>query len=126
MTLVPFNAELNRLKLVVSGAKAAKYKVTWGASSREYTAEQLGKGINLADDFAVNPFSAAFAKVDAAVGAKQAYETTQIQQAFHGRDAKNDMEAVVKKTEAKRAPLAAAVAASLAPVTHTLRIEAQP
>ena len=69
MALVAFNDKLNRLRLVVRGATAASYKVTWGETSRTYSAAQLARGINLADDFAVNPFSAAFKKVDDAVGA---------------------------------------------------------
>lgn len=34
------------------------------------------------------------------------------------------MEAAVKKTEAERAPLAAAIKTAFVPVTHTIRIEA--
>ena len=63
--------------------------------------------------------------VDDAVGAKQSYETEQIKKIFHGAEGKADMEAAVKKTEAVRAPLAAAIAAAFQPVTHTLKIEAQ-
>jgi hypothetical protein len=125
MTLVPFNEQLNRLRLVVKGGPAAKYKVTWGEESRIYSAEQLNTGINLAEDFTVNPFSEAFNKVDEAVGAKQAYETIQIKKIFHGADGKADMEAAAKKTEAERAPLAAAIQAAFVPVTHTICIEAQ-
>ncbi|MDD4870749.1 MAG: SGNH/GDSL hydrolase family protein [Kiritimatiellae bacterium] len=125
MALVPFNEQLNRLRLVVKGGTAAKYKVTWGEESRTYSAEQLATGINLAEDFAVNPFLEAFNKVDEAVAAKQAYETTQIKRIFHGTEGKADMETAVKKTEAERALLAAAIQAALVPVTHTIRIEAQ-
>lgn len=125
MTLVPFNEDLNRLTLVVKNADAPNYKVTWGTEARTYTGAQLSKGINLAADFAKNPFSDAFKKVDDAVGAKQSYETKQIKQIFHGEEGKKDMEAAVAKTEAERAPLAAAIAAALVPVTHTLKIEAQ-
>jgi lysophospholipase L1-like esterase len=124
MTLVPFNAELNRLTLVVKGAPAAGCKVTWGDASRTYPADALAKGVNLAEDFERNPFSEAFKKVDAAVLAKQAYETKQVKQIFHGKEGREDMEGAVKKTEAERAPLAEAVRAALVPVTHTLRIEA--
>ena len=125
MALVPFNADLNRLQLVVKGATAANYKVTWGETSRVYTAQQLQSGVNLADDFAANPFVEAFKKVDEAVGAKQAFETTQVKKIFHGPEGKADMEAAVKKTEAERAPLAAAIPAAFQPVTHTLKIEAE-
>ena len=125
MTLVPFNQELNRLMLIARKGAAEKYKVTWGTESKSYSAEQLAKGVNLADDFAVNPFSEAFKKAEAAVLAKQVYETKQIKQIFHGAEGKADMEAAVKKTEEERAPLAAAIQAALVPVTHTIRIEAE-
>jgi hypothetical protein len=83
MTLLPFNQELNRLTLVAKGGAAQSYKVTWGASSATYSAAQLAQGVNLAADFAVNPFSDAFKAVDKAVIAKQSYETKQIKQLFH-------------------------------------------
>ena len=124
MTLIPFNQDLNRLTLVAKNGKAGKYKVTWGAESRIFSAAQLAQGVNLADNFAVNPFSEAFKKVDAAVGAKQNYETTQIKNIFHGAEGKADMEAAVKKTEAARAPLAEAIKTAFVPVTHTILIEA--
>lgn len=83
MTLIPFNQDLNRFTLVVKNGSGKSYKVTWGEASKSYTAEALAKGVNLAADFAVNPFSEAFKKVDSAVIAKQSYETRQIKQIFH-------------------------------------------
>jgi lysophospholipase L1-like esterase len=121
MTLVPFNQDLNRLRLVVTGGTAQSYDITWGETTRNYDARQLETGINLAADFEKNPFSAAFKKVDDAVGAKQSFETHQIKQIFHGPEGKN-MEAAVEKTEAERAPLAAAIQNALVPVTHTIKI----
>ena len=102
--------------------KAAKYKVTWGTESRTYTAEQLAQGVNLAEDFAVNPFSEAFDKVDKAVAAKQEYETRQIKTMFHSPEIKAEEEATVALTEKVRAPLAKAIKTAFVPVTHTLRI----
>ena len=150
MTLIPFNQNLNRLMLVAKNARAKSYKVTWGDETRTYSAEQLARGVNLAADFAVNPFSDAFKKVDDAVKAKQAYEQKQIQRIFHDllngkykkaeeiadpeikklfdiRDAvgKLDAEAIVKATETKRAPLAAAIQTAFVPVTHTIKIAAE-
>jgi len=122
MALVPFNRDLNRLMLVVKHTKAKNYKVTWGATSRDYTAAALAKGVNLADDFAANPFSAAFAAVDDAVAKKQAFETKQIKQQFHGDAGKADMEKTVADTEAERATLVAAIKAAFVPVTHTITI----
>ncbi len=125
MTLVPFNEKLNRFVLVLRGGTAAKYQVTWGEQSKVYTAEELAKGVNLAEDFPTNPFSAPFKKVDDAVAAKQAYETKQIKQVFHGAEGKADIEAAATKTEAERAPLVAAIAAAMVPVKHTIVVKAQ-
>lgn len=125
MTLIPFNEELNRFNLVATGGTAARYKVTWGAESKSYSAEQLAKGVNLAADFVVNPFSAAFEKVDNAVAAKQAYETRQIKELFHGPEGRADKELTAQLTEKARAPLAAAIKKAYAPVEHTLTIAAE-
>jgi hypothetical protein len=125
MTLVPFNQELNRFMLVAKGGSAAKYKVTWGSASKTYTADELAKGVNLAADFAVNPFTAAFEKVDAAVAAKQEYETRQIKMLFHGPEGHADPDMTATLTEEARAPLAAAIARSHPAVEHTIRIAAE-
>ncbi len=126
MTLVPFNQELNRFLLIAKGGAAATYAVTWGAESRTYTAEQLAAGVNLADNFAVNPFSDAFKKVDEAVLKKQQYETEQIKKQFHGAAGKADIEKTVLATEAVRAPLAAAIVTAMVPVNHVIRIAPAP
>ena len=123
MTLVPFNAELNRLTLVVKGGSAQNYAVTWGDETRDYSAAQLAAGVNLAEDFAVNPFSAAFAKVDAAVADKQKYETRQIKDLFHGPEGRADADATAALTEKARQPLAEAIATAFVPVTHTIHIQ---
>lgn len=124
MALVPFNEELNRLQLIVRRAPAAGCKITWGEQSRNYSAEQLAKGINLAAEFPVNPFSEPFAKVDQAVAAKQAYETRQIKTLFHGDEGRVDMPATVALTEKARQKHVDAIPAPLPPVRHSLRIEA--
>jgi lysophospholipase L1-like esterase len=123
MTLIPFNQELNRLVLVVKNGKTPSYRVTWGSASMNYSAQQLAQGVNLAADFPSNPFGEAFAKVDAAVAAKQAFETRQIKQIFHGKEGKENMEAAVKQTEQEREPLANAIKAAFVPVTHVLSVE---
>jgi hypothetical protein len=124
MTLVPFNQELNRLTLIAKNGGAASYRVTWGGESRVYTAEQLAKGVNLAEDFPANPFSESFKKVDEAVAAKQNYETRQIKDLFHGPEFKLAPEVVVELTERCRTPLAEAIKTAFVPVTHTVKIEA--
>ncbi len=123
MRLIPFNEDLNRLVLVVRHAKAPSYKVTWGATAQVFLASQLAKGVNLAEEFPRNPFCAAFGKVDAAVAAKQAYETKQVREILHGDQAKADLEAAITRTEEERQPLAQAIQAVFVPVTHVLRIE---
>ncbi|MBN2447085.1 MAG: SGNH/GDSL hydrolase family protein [Phycisphaerae bacterium] len=125
MSLVPFNEELNRLMLVVKNAPAGRYRVTWGAGSKSYSAEQLARGVNLAADFETNPSSEAFARVDEAVAKKQAYETRQMKSMMHGQAGRDDMEGTVAQTEAEREPLVAAVKAAFVPVRHTIRIEAE-
>ena len=120
---VPFERDLNRFQLVVKGTSAAYYRVTWGHFSKTFHATALHAGINLAAEFPVNPFEAAFRRVDEAVAAKQEFETRQIKQEFHGAAGAANMEATVLRTEAQRAPLAAAVRNAVVPVTHTVVIE---
>jgi hypothetical protein len=77
------------------------------------------------DKSASSVIRAAFAKLDAAVYAKQAYETKQVKQIFHGKEGKKNFEKAVVDTEAERKPLADAVAAAVVPIEHTLKIEVQ-
>jgi hypothetical protein len=123
LALVPFHRDLNRLMLVAQNGAPGDYKVSWGAETKTFTSAQLAAGINLAEEFVVNPFNAAFARVDAAVTAKQVYETKQIKQLFHGAEGKADMEGVAARTEQERGQLAQAIKSAFVPVTHTLRIE---
>jgi|ERR1051326_872908 lysophospholipase L1-like esterase len=122
MTLIPFNQELNRFILVAKNGKAGKYRLEWSNESKVFTSEQLAQGINLAAEFTSNPFCEAFSKVDSAVAAKQAYETTQIKKLFRSPGAKIDMEGVAAESEKERAPLAEAIHAAFVPVTHTIKI----
>jgi lysophospholipase L1-like esterase len=125
MSLVPFNEELNRFILKVSGAVAGRYRITWGEHSKLFGAVELSAGINLAKEFQVNPFSAAFERVDNAVFEKQQYETRQIKVMFHGPEMRADPAAVVSLTENVRQPLSDAIANRFVSVEHTLRIEAE-
>jgi hypothetical protein len=109
----------------VSHASAPNYKVTWGSATKSYSSAQLAEGVNLAADFAVNPFSKAFDKVDAAVKAKQDYETHQIKDIFNGPEFRAEPETMRKITEQIRTPLAAAIKTAFVPVTHTIKIEAE-
>lgn len=122
MTLVPFNEDLNQFNFSVSGLADGPYRVAWGDESKVFPASELAAGINLADEFPQNPFSAAFERVDRAVAAKQAYETEQVKKVFHGRQGRADMEQAVADTEARRQPLADAIHAAMAPVTYEITI----
>ncbi len=125
MTLVPFHRDLNRFLLVVRNAPAGRYRVTWGEASKTYTSEELAKGINLAVDFETNPFSEAFKRVDEAVAKKQAYETRQIKDLFHGPEGKADEGMTAALTEKARTPLVDAIHAAFVPVRHTTSIKAE-
>ncbi|MCF7974908.1 MAG: hypothetical protein K9N55_13900 [Phycisphaerae bacterium] len=124
MTLVPFNERLNRFILMVRNLSSGKYKVSWGDTVRTYTAEALARGVNLAADYEVNPFSEAFQRVDNAVGKKQEYETRQVKTLFHGPEGRVNMDATVELTEETRAPLVQAVRDAFKPVEHSIQIKA--
>lgn len=71
---IPFNEELNRYLLVVNNAPGAKVKVTWGKSSKEFTAEALKKGINLPAEFPDSPFNDTFSRISSAIRDKEAFD----------------------------------------------------
>ena len=72
--VLPFNEELNRLQLIVTGAPTAQLKISWGDRSKVFEAGQLAKGINLAAEFLDNPFAEPFKAVEDAVRKQQQYE----------------------------------------------------
>jgi len=123
MQFVPFEKELNRFVLQGTNGKAPNYRVSWGEETKTFSKEQLAAGINLAQEFAKNPFSDAFAKVDAAIAAKQTYETREIKMEFHGAEGKTNIVAVAERTEKARQQLADAIQAAFVPVTHVIKIE---
>lgn len=126
VALIPFHETLNRFTLVLKNATAPNYEVIWGTASKTFSGAALTQGINLAAEFRDNPFSAPFEKVSKAVVAKQEYETRQVKTLFNGIEGKTDMELTAALTEKVRAPLAAAVAASVQPVEHVLKVKALP
>ena len=122
MEWVPFMEELNRLTLKIKNPSAARYRVYWGAFEKVYSSEALSQGVNLAAEFPENPFSEAFRKVDQAVATKQAYETRQIKQIFHGPEGRADKEMAAALTEKTREPLVRAIRDAFQPVVHSIRI----
>jgi lysophospholipase L1-like esterase len=133
MTLVPFNEDLNRLTLLARGGSAPRYRVTWGTESKLFSAEQLAQGINLSAEFPTNPFGEAFAKVDAAVAAKQEFETKEMKSDFRPKgiqqpsidDVIAQTEKVVKEDEKTHHQLATVVHDAFVPVTHVIKILAE-
>jgi lysophospholipase L1-like esterase len=123
VALADFQKKLNRLTFKVAGAKTAQVKVTWGDASKVFSAAQLSKGVNLADEFPQNPTTPTFAKIWKAVAEKQAYETKQIKTLFRSKEAKADMEAVVKSSQVEFERLADALKAVIKPVDSTLKVE---
>ena len=123
MSLVPFNAQLNRFMLYVSGLDAPRGKITWGQHSVIVDRDKLQAGVNLAALFPINPFTTAFKAVDSAVAAKQAFETQQVKRVFHGREGKNDFESAVVRTEKERAKLVASIATARTAVAHQLILQ---
>jgi hypothetical protein len=133
LELLPFNAELNRLRLLVTGASTAQIKVTWGGTPKIFSAEELARGVNLAAEFLDNPFSGPFKEVEEAVRAQQEYETLGIRNFFGGfrgwtRVPPTEQASPVEpdRVVAKAHTLEAAARAAIKPVKHRLRIAPLP
>jgi len=123
--LVPFDDELNRFVLKIAAPKAPAYTVTWGETSKRYSAAELKTGVNLAKDFAKHPLAAPFKKIWDAVNDKQTYETEQIKKQVHGDAGKADMEGTFTATEKIRDEKVAALNAAKGPVEHVIAIVAE-
>ena len=131
----PFNEDLNRFTLVVTGLTGAKAKVTWGGTTKEYTVDELAKGVNLAADFIQNPFSDQFAKVHAAVEAQQLQETVLSKMFLHNLKAWRTgfipgeaalWNQIIDAGMKQHKKLYQAAAALVVPITHTIKIEPEP
>jgi lysophospholipase L1-like esterase len=130
LNFVPFNDDLNRYILVVKGLKTPKAKVTWGKESKEFSAADLEKGINLAAEFPQNPFMDQFDKVDAAVKAQQNYETFLVKNYLHmvtslkamAPDETASIDRITAAGLEKDATLFQAATALVTPVQHTVTI----
>ena len=88
--------------------------------------------MNLTEAFVLNPFSTRFALVDAAVSAKQDFETRQIKTLFRpagdhatAEQIQAQTEKVFADTEREHSALENVVRTSYAPVSYTLKITAQ-
>jgi lysophospholipase L1-like esterase len=132
LPFVPFNDDLNRYVLKVRNLESPRAKVTWGTEAKEFTREQLEKGINLAAEFSRTPFDEPFAALSAAVADKQAYETMMIKQIVTdfqkipgiGNDAEAQAAVKVLNDRLMRrwTELEAKVRERLVPVKHSITI----
>jgi lysophospholipase L1-like esterase len=130
---VPFNEDLNRFRLIVHRA-APKMKVTWGEVSRVFTAGELENGVNLAAAFLDNPFRDAFANVEAAVKAQQAFETPAVKSMLNSLqdwrrwlpDRQSEFDELQAALIEKDRRLNDAAHAALRPVRHVLELAEVP
>ena len=63
LPFISFNQDLNRFTLLVKNPPEGRLKVTWGGQSKEFASGDLKNGINLAEEFPLNPFCDAFGKL---------------------------------------------------------------
>jgi hypothetical protein len=131
LPFVPFNEDLNRYMLVVRNLKAPKAKITWGEQTREFSAADLARGINLAAEFLKNPFVQPFAAVDRVVIDKQTFESQFITHYLYGQPGL--LKAMPSKADSLKmidtgfrdvhAEMLESCQRAVKPVTHTIRIE---
>jgi len=143
ITILPyvnFQQDLNRFVLKVKNLPSKNAELTWGDAKKTFSREELEKGVNLANEFLKNPFSAQFAKGTSAIAAKQNIETriirnfiTQIKpqiksynDIFNGdADAKEAAEALNHlkgKLLAKQAQFDAKLREEIIPIKHTIKV----
>ena len=126
----PFNKDLNRLMLVVK-QPAGRCKVTWGAASKEFSAEQLSAGVNLAAEFLDNPFSKSFKQVEDAIRRQQDFETPLVKNLLHNipeykrlvPEASESLEQVAAAGLRRDKELMTQSAAAVKPVRYKITIE---
>jgi hypothetical protein len=128
---LPFNQDLNRYSLVVKNA-TGDMKVTWGATSKTFTAEQLAQGINLAAEFLNNPFSKPFQQAQDVIYKQQAFETSANKTFLHSLmewrknfpEEEKSFQHLADITMQRQETLRTASTAAVKPVQHTISVEA--
>jgi hypothetical protein len=129
---VPFHRDLNRFLLVIKNPPGARLKVTWGKWSHTYSAEELAGGVNLAEDFRDNPFGETFRTVEAAVKAKQIYETDAVKVLLSSiptwskyyPQKKDHLDNLKQEVIARGRSLFEAARSKVVPLKHHLQVEA--
>lgn len=136
LPFLPFNRDLNRLMLVVKNLTTPSAEVTWGETAKTFSKAELESGVNLAEAFAVTPFSQAFAELESVVAQKQARETRTIKNLISNlpgleADFKDDpaflnaLGLLRRKLLEQSERDASRARATVKPVKHTLRIVAK-
>jgi len=127
---LPFNQDLNRFMLLVSGGQSP-LMITWGEQSKQFSADELSNGVNLAEEFLDNPFVESFQKVDTAVKDQQSFEMLMVKSLVHNipqykllPDQIACMESLINASIRKQQSLFDTAVNSLTPVTHAIRLEA--
>jgi len=134
----PFNEDLNRLTLKVTGAPGqsdTRVRVYWGNTNKVFSSAALEKGVNLADEYHDNPFRERFAHIQAEVLKKQTWERLFYHSYLSGlpalqkeilevnaelADKLNRLTPALVKRQAR---CASSLATNIVPVIHTIRLE---
>ncbi len=131
--LFPFNPDLNRFMLKVTGLESQYAKITWGSETKTIDARDLAAGVNLAAEFPNNPFVEPFKKVEKLIRDQQNFETPAVKEIIHSlprwketmpEDA-DVLEKIRTDVMTKQQKLSDAARAAVVPVTHTIKIESQ-
>jgi len=130
LPFLPFNEDLNRFVLKVPGVTGS-YKVTWGAVTKTFTAEQLTSGVNLAVEFLDHPFTQTFNQIFNMIREKQNLETTLTKDWLHNAEQqrKNFPEAgdafdrIAQAGVTAQQRLNDAVTKAVVPIKHSIVIE---
>lgn len=105
--------------------------MTWGKDSKEFSADQLKQGVNLADEFLDNPFAEPFQKVEAQIRKQQEFETPLVKSLIHMSpeykrmipDEAASLDRIVEAGVRRDRVLVDESAAAVVPVRHKLKIE---
>ncbi len=128
---IPFNKDLNRLELVVKNIPGKNVKVTWGEHSKVFSSEEATRGINLAAEFPVNPFSRPFAEAETKIREKQFAESPLSKDLQHSLpqwiqsfpDEKQTFQNLSGKIKDRAATLRNQSSKVLVPVKHKIVVE---
>lgn len=136
LEFLPFHQDLNRYMLVVKNPPAGLrgLKVTWGEKSKNFSVEDLAKGVNLAAEFPDNPFCQQWSVVHRALQQQQQMETLGIKDLTNSlknfarlmpgdAEAIGALERLVAKVPARLKELREKSSAQVIPIKHSIVLE---